>query len=199
MPALRLPREQRREVILDAAESLLARHGYALTRMQDVASASGVSKQLVQRHFTSKRELLLAVLARHRDGLFARLSAPSAAPTIEERLVLRTDAWFSYLEENPAAVRLLFADVTGDPEVARFYTEMRDAARAATADMLRAEEGVAIPADLLMAAAEMIRAGTVGLAIWWSDHREVPRSEVVGLALEMWTGGLWAKGGVAAP
>lgn len=186
-------------MILDAAESLLARHGYALTRMQDVASASGVSKQLVQRHFASKRELLLAVLARHRDGLFARLAAPSAAPTLEERLWQRTDAWFRYLEENPAAARLLFADVTGDPEVALFYAEMRDAARAATADMLKAEKGVTIPAGLLMPAAEMIRAGTVGLAVWWADQREVPRSDVVGLALMVWTGGLWANGGVDAP
>lgn len=199
MSALRLPRERRREVILDAAESLVARHGYALTRMQDVASASGVSKQLVQRHFASKRELLLAVLARRRDGLFARLAAPIPAPTLAESLALRTDAWFSYLEEHPAAVRLLFVDMTGDPEVALFYAEMRDAARAATADMLRAEKGVTIPAGLLMPAAEMIRAGTVGLAVWWADHPEVPRSEVVGLALKVWTGGLWAEGGGAAP
>jgi AcrR family transcriptional regulator len=193
MPERRLPRDQRRELIVDAAEALFAENGYAPTRLEDVASASDVSKQLLQRHFGSKRDLLLAVVVRHRDGLLGRLTAPSAAEDLEQRLRERTDAWFGYIEEHPAAARLLFADVTGDPEIASFYAAMRDAAQHAVAEMLRAEDGLLIPDALLMPVAEMLRAGTVGLAIWWSDHREVPREEVSQLALEVWTGGLWSK------
>lgn len=186
-----MTREQRRSVILDAAESLFAEQGYALTRLEDVAGAADVSKQLLQRHFASKRDLMLAVLERHRDGLIGRLSTASPMTTLDERLRQRTDAWFGYLEDHPGAANLLFFDITGDPEVVSFYTEARAVARAAVADMLRAEKGLVIPEALLVPVAEMIRAGTVGLAVWWSTNQETPRERIVQLALEVWTGSLW--------
>jgi hypothetical protein len=38
-------------------------------------------------------------------------------------------------------------------------------------------------------AAEIMRAGLAGLAIWWSDHPDVPREQVVATALNvLWIG-----------
>lgn len=38
-------------------------------------------------------------------------------------------------------------------------------------------------------AAEVMRAGLAGLAIWWSDHPDVPREQIVGTALNvLWIG-----------
>jgi hypothetical protein len=38
-------------------------------------------------------------------------------------------------------------------------------------------------------AAEIMRAGLSGLAIWWSQHPEVPREEIVSTALNvLWVG-----------
>lgn len=191
VPQRRLPRAERRESIIDAAEELFAEGGYAGTRWEDVAAASEVSKQLLQRHFATKRDLLLAVLVRHRDGLLGRLAAPGGAENLEQRLRLRLDRWFSYVEDHPAAARLLFSDVSGDPEIATFYTEMRGAARTAVADLLRAEHGLAVPEARLTPVAEMLRSGTVGLAVWWSENRVLPRDQIVEIAVEVWTGRLW--------
>jgi hypothetical protein len=38
-------------------------------------------------------------------------------------------------------------------------------------------------------AAEVMRAGLAGLAIWWSDHPEVPREQIVATAVNvLWIG-----------
>ena len=38
-------------------------------------------------------------------------------------------------------------------------------------------------------AAQVMRGGLAGLAIWWSDHPEVPREEIVAAALNvLWIG-----------
>ena len=48
--------------------------------------------------------------------------------------------------------------------------------------------GAADPLSLEMAA-EVIRAGLTGLAIWWADHPEVPRERIVATAMNaIWIG-----------
>ena len=38
-------------------------------------------------------------------------------------------------------------------------------------------------------AAEIMRSGLTGLAVWWSEHPEVPRAEIVRTAIAvLWTG-----------
>ena len=38
-------------------------------------------------------------------------------------------------------------------------------------------------------AAEIVRAGLAGLAIWWGEHPDVPREQIVATAMDvLWTG-----------
>lgn len=179
----RLPREQRRAVIEDAAAGLFAERGYAATRLQDVATAAGVTKQLLARHFATKRELHLALLVKHRDELVARIGAGMASPVpLAERIRRTTDAWFAYVEDHPYAARLLFKDTTGDPTVAAFHTELQASAREATAAALRATPELEIPEEHVEVVSEAIRAATVGIALWWADHPEVSRATTVDVA-----------------
>ena len=57
-------RGRTRERILDAAETLLRRHGLAKTTVVDVARALGMSHANVYRHFASKAELHDALIER---------------------------------------------------------------------------------------------------------------------------------------
>ncbi|MGP3533657.1 TetR/AcrR family transcriptional regulator [Microbacterium sp. RD1] len=50
--------------ILEAAEGLFLRRGYAATSMVDVAEEAGVSKQTLYSNFAGKRELFAAVIGR---------------------------------------------------------------------------------------------------------------------------------------
>ncbi|MEU6459768.1 helix-turn-helix domain-containing protein [Streptomyces sp. NPDC047065] len=53
---------QRRTQILDAAEHLLASHGYDALRLRDVSEAAGVSIGLIQHHFATRDDLLLETM-----------------------------------------------------------------------------------------------------------------------------------------
>jgi AcrR family transcriptional regulator len=187
----RLQKPERRRVIEDAASALFAANGYAETRLEDIAAAAGVTKQLLYQHFRSKRELHMALLAEHRDGLIARLSAGmSAAGPLAERMRRTLDDWFAYVEENRYASAMLFRDTTGDPVVQAFYRELQASARAANVALLLAESELHIPREAVEPTAEFVRAGVVGVALWWSEHPDVPRALVVDAAFGVLAGRL---------
>ncbi len=195
-PKRRLPRPERRLVIEDAASALFARRGYAETKLEDIAAAAGVTKQLLYRHFPSKQALHLALLVRHRDELLGGLAAGMAEPgPLEQRLPQVLDRWFAYVEEHPYAAAMLFRDTTGDPEVQAVYRELQASARAVNVSLLRSHPELSVPEERIEPVAELIRAGVVGLALWWADHPEVPRATVVGVAVDVVSGGLGLQQG----
>lgn len=183
----RLPKAQRRLLIEEVAAELFAEHGYAGTRLEDIAAAAGVSKQLLYRHFRSKDELYLALLARYRDEILGRLGAGMSRPApLAERIAATTDTWFAYIEENPHAAALLFGGGTGSPEVQTFLRENHATARALQIALIRAEPGVELPEEQLEPLAEFYRSAAAGLALWWIEHPEVPRATVVRVVVEAW-------------
>jgi AcrR family transcriptional regulator len=187
----RLPKAKRRRVIEEAASRLFAEHGYAETRLDDIAAAAGVTKQLLYQHFPSKKALHLALLGKHRDEILGRLTDSMSTPgPLVERLPRVLDDWFAYVEEHPYASALLFRDTTGDPEVQEFYRQNHAAARAANVALLRAEPELQIPEDRLEPLAELIRSATTGLAVWWGEHPAVPRATIVDLTADMLVRGL---------
>lgn len=72
-------KEQRREAILDAAETVFARHGFEHARMDDVARKARVSRALVYLYFRNKAELHFAVCLRALQVLREQLAAASDA------------------------------------------------------------------------------------------------------------------------
>jgi AcrR family transcriptional regulator len=187
----RLRKAERRELIEEAASALFAEHGYAGTRLEDIAAAAGVTKQLLYQHFPSKKALHLALLAKHRDELLGGLAQDMARPgPLAERLPWVLDRWFAYVEEHPYALALLFRDTTGDPEVQAFYRELQAGARRANMTLLRAEPELDLPEEQLEPLAEFARSATTGLALWWAEHRDVPRATLVDVAAGMLVRGL---------
>jgi AcrR family transcriptional regulator len=187
----RLRKAQRRELIEEAASALFAEHGYAGTRLEDIAAAAGVTKQLLYQHFPSKRALHMTLLAKHRDKLLAGLAQDMAGPgPLAERLPHVLDRWFAYVEEHPYALAMLFRDTTGDPELQAFYRELQASARRANVALLRAEPELDLTEEQIEPLAEFARSATTGLALWWADHRDVPRATLVDVAAGMLVRGL---------
>ena len=179
-PQKRLPADERRVVIEDAAARLFAEHGYAGTRLNDIAAEAGVTKPMLYRHFESKKALHLALLAKHRDELLGQLAENAAGDgPLGPRVPALLDAWFAYVEEHPYAWRMLFRDTTGDPEIQAFHLELHASARALNVALLNAWEEVSVPVDEIEPLAETVRSATTGLALWWLEHPEVPRSTLV--------------------
>ena len=80
-----------RETILDAAEEVFARSGFAAAALREIAFKAGVNQALVHHYFGSKDGLFKAIflrrgkeLARERLELLALLEKRSSSPTLEE-------------------------------------------------------------------------------------------------------------------
>jgi AcrR family transcriptional regulator len=185
----------RREVIERAAMEVFAERGYHGASMDEIARRSGVSPPVVYDHFASKLELHKRLLERSRDELMAmwRESLGGDDPA-EQRIARALGAWADYVETHPFAPRMLFHETTGDPDVQAIHREVQAQSLAALGAILGREPGseqMAGSADAraLEMAAEVIRAGLTGLAIWWNEHPEVPREQVVATAINvLWIG-----------
>jgi TetR/AcrR family transcriptional regulator len=105
--------------IFCAAERLFAERGFDSVSISDVAREAGVCKANVFHHFATKQALYEAVLMR---------SCAELGEEIERRLSSKADAalpvshfivWFrDYLRTHPSTARLLFREVTGNPDLA---------------------------------------------------------------------------------
>jgi AcrR family transcriptional regulator len=100
-------REDIRDVILDAADRLLARYGYKKMTMEDLAHEVGIGKGTIYLHFPSKEEVVLSHIDRIVERLKVRLLevARRDAPPAErlglmlvERVLFRFDSVQHYTE-----------------------------------------------------------------------------------------------------
>jgi hypothetical protein len=99
--------------------------------------------------------------------------------SLEQRVPPVAEAWFGYVESHPFAWRMLFQDVTGDPEIRAFHGGVRDTARSAIAALLENERSLRLPAKMIEPTAELIRSAMTGLALWWLEHPEWSRDVLV--------------------
>ncbi len=184
----------RREAILDAARSAFADSGYHETSLDTVAERAGVSKALLYEHFSSKRELYVAMLEMHVHELVERISgAVAAAEPGEGRMLAGVGAFFEFVEERRGAWRIMFRN-SSDPDVAVRLDRLRDEVAAAIVQLMSDEaerRGLDFPE--LHQLVEMIAQQMVGamqsLADWWDLHRKVPKDEVIQAAMDFaWIG-----------
>jgi AcrR family transcriptional regulator len=180
---------ERRDVIEQAATEVFASRGYRGASMDEIATRSGVSAPVVYDHFRSKADLHRRLLERHRDELVELWREHLLADDPPEQRIPRAiDAWARYVQTHPYAWKMLFRETTGDPEAEAVHREVLAGSRAMLAPLVAVQPGGAELADLEMAA-ELIRSGLTGLALWWQDHPDVPREQIVATALNvLWVG-----------
>jgi AcrR family transcriptional regulator len=190
----RLSAAERREVIERAATEVFAEHGYQGAAIDEIARRSGVSPPVVYDHFESKRDLHRRLLERTRDELLVMWrEALAGDDPAEVRIPRAFDAWARYVESHPYAARMYFQEPTGEPEARAVHRAIQDQARGALTAILASEPGsenIAGPDPVaLELAAEVMRAGLTGLAVWWSNHPDVPRERIVEAAVNViWIG-----------
>ena len=170
----RISAPERREIIFRAAGRLFAERGYAGTRLDDVASAAGVTKPMVYRHFESKKALYAALLEKHEADLPSFLEG-TGEPDV--RAIL--GVWLDYVHENQHAWLMLFRDSSGDEEIQALRVRVSRRAREVMAAFVAEWAGPGIPPDQVEPTAELLRTGLAGLALWWIDHPDVPKPVVV--------------------
>ncbi|MHB1536988.1 MAG: TetR/AcrR family transcriptional regulator [Solirubrobacteraceae bacterium] len=185
-PRRRLSALERRARIEAAATSLIGRSGYAGASIDAIATAAGISAPVLYEHFPSKPALYETVLRSHFTSLRAiwrtriadRLSASSVGDAF--------DAWFSYVEENPDAARLLFREPT-DAEAVDIHRAVSAESRELVLGVLtgtREGRRLAQTQEDLEMTWVALRGVLQGLALWWVDHPDVSRHRVLSFALD---------------
>lgn len=140
----RLPADERRRAVLDAARHEFAQRGYQGAGIAAIAASCGCSEPILYRHFASKQALFAAVLVDAAELLheriapvFAEQEDPLAALSAVAELATQ-DALFIEISR----LRMLAVTLADEPEIqaalARTVTEMHGRL---TALMTRARDG----------------------------------------------------------
>ena len=115
-----------RDKILDAAEALFARRGYAAVGMSEIAEAVGMSKSSLFHHFRTKAQLYAATADRILRVIEAALtSALAAGGTPVERLDRWIDTIADLLGGHEGYARLLLRSLFEDDELNGAFEEER--------------------------------------------------------------------------
>ena len=109
-----LSRSQRQATILQGAATAFATKGFAGTAMEEVAAASGITKEIVYRHFASKQELYRAVL----DGTVQSLQAEFARASQEFQSGAGKLSLMTLRRPETDALRQLMVQEAREPEFA---------------------------------------------------------------------------------
>lgn len=120
-PRKLLSRSQRHAAILQGAATAFATKGFAGTSMEVVAAASGITKEIVYRHFPSKEALYRAVLdstSQQVQEAFTR-----ARQVSESGVGIR--ALLAVGRTQPDALRLLLLHAAREPEFADYAHAVR--------------------------------------------------------------------------
>jgi AcrR family transcriptional regulator len=119
-----LRREERYAAILRGAAAAFARSGFAVTSMDDVAAACGVSRLILYRHFGGKEELYRAILER----VFARMGEELEAGLANPSRGLGARTMLTVAREDPDAFVLLWRHAAREPRFADYAQHQRELA-----------------------------------------------------------------------
>lgn len=192
-----------KHLILQTATQVLLENGYTATRMETVAREAGVAKRTIYRFWTTKSELLAAIVAERGEQIASRVDAflQTIHPESLDHLGLKHAlehilSEFAHLvlsDQTVAFYRLVTAEALNFPEVARaFYREGPSRSSAMVARFLEQQEkrglikldNSKIAATMLlgMVTAEPFRIATLGLASVPED-REIEERVAMAAAL----------------
>lgn len=184
----RLTGEERRATIVEAAGRLFGERGYDGARLDQIATAAGVTKPILYRHFADKQALYMALLERHRDDLGGFLAAFPGEGSDEERLRAVVELWVSYVESHCYAWQMIFRDSGGGPRVRALRREVNDRAREVLVEIIRSQSRVPIRPRELEPLAQLISQGMASVVLWWLDNPGISRAAIVDAIARVWAG-----------
>lgn len=182
----------RRELIEGVAAEAFAENGYDGVSLEEIARAAGITKATLYDHFASKRELHTELLAEAAAEMlsFMRERVETVDGSAKERMRAALDAFFEFVQTRPFAWRMLFREPPRDQELAAGSHFVQEGASANVASLLvdlaapgsalAERRGKAPGRELQIAVlAEALKWAQNGLAAWWFEHPEVPRSVIL--------------------
>lgn len=186
----RLPRDERRALLLEAALAAFSEQGYHTTSMDEIAERAGVSKPVLYQHFDSKLDLYVALAERVRDDIVDTVrTALTSADENDERIAATLAAFFEFVDRPGSGYPLILAsDMGGEPSVARILDEVQRDCAAAIGQLIQDQTDLHQEQANLLGMA--ITAQVQGVARhWYESGSPLPRDEAIELLLGLvWRG-----------
>lgn len=162
--------EKTRDRLTAAARTLFETRGFAATRMGDISSAAGVSHGTVYTYFTTKEDVLAAMLAELVDQLRASIRDVDISHPVE-KIGNANARYLAAFRENARLLRVVEEVAVVDERFARILSDLRrtHAERVAHQIQRQQEQGL-VPADLdPQITAASLCAMVEGFSRHWSD------------------------------
>src|SRR4051794_17267947 len=133
----RLPKDERRILILDAAARVFADRGYEAASLDEIAEAAQISKPVIYDHFESKKALHIELLELQTGELLEFMTQrASGEKTTEGQLSAGLAAFLEFVETHPYAWRMIFRDPTAaDADIEEAQRRVQSRATTAIAAM----------------------------------------------------------------
>ncbi len=186
----RLPRDERRAILLNAALEVFTAAGYHSAAMDEIADRANVSKPVLYQHFPSKLDLYLAVLDLLIDSLVSEVQKPfSSTPGNAQRVYAIIDAYFTFIENEGEAFRLLFeSDMSVEPQVHERLNRMTYDCAAAVSGVIANDTGLPKEAAMLLGIG-LIGYTQVTARHWLERDSKLTRQQAMDLVENlMWRG-----------
>ncbi|MDQ6608122.1 MAG: TetR/AcrR family transcriptional regulator [Actinomycetota bacterium] len=131
-PAVRLPRPQRREQLLDVTKRIVGESGLHAVSIDRVAREAGISRPIIYEHFSDLGGLLISLLDREGQRALNQLTAvmpgePTDGPVVDVLLATLT-GYLQAVQSDSVTWRLVLMPPEGAPE---FLHERIEQGRAA--------------------------------------------------------------------
>lgn len=186
----RLPRRARRNQLLGAAQEVFVAQGYHSAAMDDIAERAGVSKPVLYQHFPGKLDLYLALLDQHCDALLQAVRAALASTSDNKLRVAATmDAYFTYVQDEGGAFRLVFeSDLTNEPAVRERVEKVTLECAEAISEVIAEDTGLSKDESMLLAVG-LGGFSQVVARYWLASGSQVDRDKAVQLLTSLaWRG-----------
>ncbi len=95
-----------RQKLLDAATELFESQGYFATTVEEITAAAGVSKGLVYNYFSSKEELLVALIDDATSKMTSIAEVPAEGGSLQASLIQLVDRYFEFLKSHRRFLKL---------------------------------------------------------------------------------------------
>ena len=186
----RLPRDQRRAQLLEAANDVFTSKGYHAAAMDDIAEAAGVSKPVLYQHFGSKLDLYLALL----DASCERLvdvvrTALSGTDDNADRVEATMDAFYEFVSASRQEFRFVFeSDLTAEVAVQERLWRVNEDIADLIAEIIVADTALG-PEQAKLLAISLVGVAQVSARYWVSGGTSIDVDEAKALVSRLaWRG-----------
>ncbi len=115
----------KRERILDAAESVFAEHGFFAARVSAIAKEAGVADGTIYLYFRNKDDLLISLFERRMEQVNLLLATAIAGRPPEQQLRAFIETYLTMIRDQPAAAEVLTIELRQSSKFMKEYENPR--------------------------------------------------------------------------